>query len=81
MDRKRHVAALIAQRRDVRGAMRAFAGEALGEAPTRDRALDVEGAIRAGICDAAADPDPEARAAAEEALKGLEDALAERGVG
>ena len=75
------IASLIARRRNVRAEIRKVACEALGPAPSREHALNVEGAIRAGILDATGGADPEARAAAEEALRGLEDALAEKGVG
>ena len=75
------IASLIARRRDVRAEIRKVACEALGASPSREHALNIEEAIRAGILDAAGAADSETRAAAEEALRGLEDALAEKGVG
>lgn len=73
------VAALIARRKGVREAVQSLAREALGAPPlTSSRMLEVARAIRAGIAAGSGIGDEASRAAAEEALAGLRDALNER---
>jgi hypothetical protein len=73
------VAALIAGRTGVRGAVQALAREALGSPPiTPSRMLAVARSIRSGIAAGSGIGDEASRAAAEEALGGLRDALNER---